>query len=346
MTLRISKRTPPKPVSRLITKAGESADELSLIKFLQEYWAEEQQNAQRDQLVSALSNGQLDQVMQILSTIDRLKKAKELAVLLGRVAKNAGLPAVVEFMQTLPVMVLATPPNALPGSNLSAGLLDLTFDVVDRNVQDWAFRQSSNLIVQIDEEMRRTIRSMVGDAVSGKYTNQQLGQRIARIIPLHDRYQNAVNRRYDMLVKQYVTGGMDVDKAVLKAGQMSDKYAAYLTRQRARTIARTETMFASNNGQYIGQMGAINSGLVNGLVMKEWSTAEDEDVCPICGPLDKVQVPFHQPFTTGSLVPPAHPNCRCTYNLIPPKTPRALLDMPDQSFEVPELMAVSSASLQ
>lgn len=342
--LRVSKR---KPVSRSVPIQKAASDEESLIQFFREFWQEERDNAQRDQIVSALSNGQLDQVMQILNTIDHIKKAKELAALLARMAKDASLPALQALVSGVQIPLgLASPPNAVSGNALSSGVVDLAFDVLDKNVQDWAANYSSQLIVQIDDEMRATIRSMVGDAVSGKYTNQQLAQRIARIIPLHTRYQNAVNRRYDSLVKQYVSGGMGVDKAVAKAEHMSDRYAAYLTRQRARTIARTESMFAANNGQYIGQATAINSGLVSGLVMKEWSTAEDEAVCKICGPLDKVQVPFHQPFSTGSFTPPAHPNCRCTYNLIPPELPDDLLGMPDQSFEVPELTEATSASFQ
>lgn len=36
-----------------------------------------------------------------------------------------------------------------------------------------------------------------------------------------------------------------------------------------------------------------------------WKTAEDDLVCPVCGPLADTEVPF------GGDVPPAHPNCRC-----------------------------------
>lgn len=44
------------------------------------------------------------------------------------------------------------------------------------------------------------------------------------------------------------------------------------------------------------------SGVVNALT---WKTAEDDAVCPICGPLADTELPFD-----GEL-PPAHPNCRC-----------------------------------
>lgn len=44
------------------------------------------------------------------------------------------------------------------------------------------------------------------------------------------------------------------------------------------------------------------SDVVSGMT---WKTANDELVCPICGPLADTDVAF------GDDVPPAHPNCRC-----------------------------------
>ena len=44
-------------------------------------------------------------------------------------------------------------------------------------------------------------------------------------------------------------------------------------------------------------------------VVTRWLTAEDERVCPICGPLDhKTEEVWRQEFPLG---PPAHPRCRC-----------------------------------
>lgn len=69
---------------------------------------------------------------------------------------------------------------------------------------------------------------------------------------------------------------------------------------RARTIARTETMYATNKG--------IRANWESmGITRFEWVTARDERVCPQCGPLDTKIVPDEWPSD-----PPAHPNCRCT----------------------------------
>jgi SPP1 gp7 family putative phage head morphogenesis protein len=87
---------------------------------------------------------------------------------------------------------------------------------------------------------------------------------------------------------------------------------------RAERIAVTEVTrtYASGN------LAAWKStGLVTG---KMWATAEDEKVCPICGPLDGKVVEIDGDFTPDEIPadwgnpsdfvytqPPAHVNCRC-----------------------------------
>lgn len=61
----------------------------------------------------------------------------------------------------------------------------------------------------------------------------------------------------------------------------------------------------------------------NHIAAKEWLTAEDDRVCPIChGNEDEGAVPLAGLFASGVPSPPAHPNCRCA--LIPH------LDLPDE----------------
>ena len=82
--------------------------------------------------------------------------------------------------------------------------------------------------------------------------------------------------------------------------------------KRAEKIARTEVLRASN---FATDEAYKQSGIVKG---KEWLTALDERVCPICEPLDGKKTSKKGLFSTsvGEVpYPPAHPNCRCT--LIP-----------------------------
>jgi len=87
---------------------------------------------------------------------------------------------------------------------------------------------------------------------------------------------------------------------------------------RAETIARTETMKASNAGQQLAWDQAAEEGLLTGDESMEWIVTPDDRLCPICEPLDGQTVPLGGMFDVdGEDVegPPAHPNCRCTVGL-------------------------------
>jgi len=75
---------------------------------------------------------------------------------------------------------------------------------------------------------------------------------------------------------------------------------------RARTIARTEIIFAHAQGQLdaFTELGVEEVG-----VMAEWSTAGDDRVCPQCEELEGVVMTVEE---AQGLIP-RHPNCRCTW---------------------------------
>jgi len=87
---------------------------------------------------------------------------------------------------------------------------------------------------------------------------------------------------------------------------------------RAETIARTETMRASNQGQLEAWDQATDAGLLTGDETKEWIVTPDDRLCPICEPLEGVTAALGDDFDAdGENVdaPPAHPRCRCTIAL-------------------------------
>lgn len=77
------------------------------------------------------------------------------------------------------------------------------------------------------------------------------------------------------------------------------------SRQRADMIATTEVTraFAEGNTAAWQATGIITQ--------RQWQTAADERVCPICGPLQGVVVGMDEPFPGDLPGPPAHPHCRC-----------------------------------
>ena len=132
---------------------------------------------------------------------------------------------------------------------------------------------------------------------------------------LTERYSTAVFNRSKKILKATPNiGAKDLQKKL-------ETYGAKLRRSRARTIARTEVMRASNFGRVQGMEQAVDKNLVSSRSMKRWSTGRF-DVCNICVPLDKKTVPIKGGlFEAGNgwlgSFPPAHPNCRCTVQMVP-----------------------------
>ena len=94
------------------------------------------------------------------------------------------------------------------------------------------------------------------------------------------------------------------------------KYLAY----RARNIARTESLRATNVGVADAWRQAIESGKVQEQqVRRKWIVARDERTCETCGPIPRMNpalgVEMDKPFQSPKgpvMMPPLHPSCRCT----------------------------------
>ncbi len=87
---------------------------------------------------------------------------------------------------------------------------------------------------------------------------------------------------------------------------------------RAETIARTETMLASNQGQKEAWSQATDEGLLTGDELQVWIVTPDDRLCEICEPMDGKTAPLNGEFETalGRVdAPPAHPRCRCVVGL-------------------------------
>jgi SPP1 gp7 family putative phage head morphogenesis protein len=99
----------------------------------------------------------------------------------------------------------------------------------------------------------------------------------------------------------FTESGETFQEFVKRLASRDDLFGA----QRAEAIAVTEVTRAYAEGN---QVAWRESGVTEA---KEWNTANDELVCPICGPLDGKQTPLGDTFDGGHDGPPAHPRCRC-----------------------------------
>ena len=105
---------------------------------------------------------------------------------------------------------------------------------------------------------------------------------------------------------------------------------------RARTIARQETMMAANAGQVELWDQAEESGLMPIGLLREWITTPDDRTCPICRPMDGQVRPrggtFVSPFDGSTSVhPPQHVLCRCSLALVDPVEEAAEAGDPDSA---------------
>lgn len=104
---------------------------------------------------------------------------------------------------------------------------------------------------------------------------------------------------------------------------------------RARMISATEVTRAYAEGNTMAWQA---TGLVGS---HRWNTANDELVCPLCGPLDGQTVELGQPFVVAGdgpiTKPPRHVNCRCW--VTPIVSEEGLREQIRGLFDVTELVA-------
>ncbi len=189
---------------------------------------------------------------------------------------------------------------------VTGSIKDFTFSPVTNGVRKWVREHSGELITAVTEEQRNAIRAMIGRAVDGRYTVDELSRVIRPCVGLN-RPQAEANLRYyetvrDNLLKQHPR--MKVESAQKQAREMAVKYAERQHRQRAYMIAETGLVSAYNQGNAQAVQQAQEQGAL-GDMRRIGSTADDERVCRRCAEKNGQELPAD----LGT--PPWHPRCRC-----------------------------------
>jgi hypothetical protein len=204
-------------------------------------------------------------------------------------------------------------------SGLSARV---SFNNADPRAAAWARERAGSLIKGIEQEALIAVRKVISDALLSGGGVAVASARIRRVVGLHPRWQTAVEGFRAREVKRLLDNGMDAAEIADASLETVEIYAERLRSARALTIARTEVMAAQNMGQVLSWYQASDDGYLDmSLAVKEWvagpSGWKSIEVCPVCMELDGQQVPVNGRFSNGDVMPPSHPNCRCTMNLIP-----------------------------
>lgn len=191
--------------------------------------------------------------------------------------------------------------------------LGARFDIINPRALEAARFTSSLLIREITEQTRTGIQRLIRSGIEQGLHPYQTAKLIKPMIGLTQRQGQAV-----MAFRQnLIDGGLSSQKAAKLAGD----YAHKKLNERAATIARTETIRASNDGQLAAWREARAQNLLTGRELKIWIAADDERLCPICKRLDDQKgIALDARFFTVGMTravdgPPAHPRCRCAMGL-------------------------------
>lgn len=199
------------------------------------------------------------------------------------------------------------------------------FDRVDPRVLEVARRRAANLIVEITTEQRELVRGLVVEALTGRFTVDQLAELVSNSIGLHSRWQRAVRNQYERTVHNLIMNGMDPIAAERRAWVLNGEYADRLLDARAQAIARTEILSAHNEGRWLGWEQAVADGLAPTNAMKRWLVrvpSRADSPCVYCEPIADNVIPWNDMFVGPRgeevMMPPLHPNCVCTAVLVFP----------------------------
>jgi len=193
-----------------------------------------------------------------------------------------------------------------------AGYVLPEFDEAHQRVVEWVRTRGAELITDLTAEQQAALRILIHRlGIEQQMGPEELARYLRPVIGLTQREAEAVARFREALLQD----GLDPRKVEHRA----QNYAAWLNRRRAERIARTELAFAYNFGQFETVRQAVEQGhLPRERVVKVFSTADDERVCPRCGPLDGARIGLEETFPGATkrlpfvYVPPLHPRCRCT----------------------------------
>ena len=223
-----------------------------------------------------------------------------------------------------------------------------SFDVTNPEAVRWAGERSTTLLDQVTVDTKRAIRRIIARSFREGIPVQQIARDLREVVGLTERQAESIVRYRSQILGLAArkTAGGDLQDAIKKqAGRqriparrgltaqrietLVDRYRQRLLRERAETIARTETMEASNQGQLQLWKQAVNSGLITeSQTKRKFIVTPDDRLCDICAPMRGQIRGLNEPFVSPKngaqrTVPPIHPRCRCAVGLVIQRQQRA-----------------------
>lgn len=218
------------------------------------------------------------------------------------------------------------------GQPLLDGLI-FEFNTQTPGITSWISERGANFVTSCMEEQKRAISALLSKKMRDAHTVDELARMIRPCIGLTEGQAKANARYYDSIVanlrKEHPR--MKTENIRRKAREAAQKYAERQHRERAMTIAQTESAFAYNRGTDEGVRQAQEQKLL-GVVKKRWSTSGDDAVCEVCASLEGMEIEMNDSFSFGGkllfvgqkMLPPAHPRCVCAIEYIEESPPQIM----------------------
>ena len=234
------------------------------------------------------------------------------------------------FVTALEPMVAAIQAEIAAGGIAAIGELPTTlrgayrFDALDPRAIAWAQTRAGALIAQVTDEQRAILNRVLARSIENGWTVAQTTQDLRQVIGLHDRWASAVSSSWDRDYDRLLRSGLSDALARQQADALADRYRNRLLQARARNIARTEILTAGNQGRWLSWAQGVDGGYISKNAMKQWTTGplitrspKRIQVCDICAGVRGEMRKWNEPFSNGVMMPPAHPSCRCSAELVP-----------------------------
>jgi hypothetical protein len=190
--------------------------------------------------------------------------------------------------------------------------LSYGFNVRNPYAQEYIQTSTGKLIKDISKETQSAIKQILSDAFKYGGSPKEQARAIKELIGLSLKDQNLLTKYRDSLISHGLTSD-EVDKFV-------EEYRNKKLTARAEMIARTETIDASNEGQRIAWIQALEDGLLNQNWVREWVVTPDDRLCPFCqamsGQTASIKGEFISSISGEKITGPTlHPLCRCVTKL-------------------------------
>jgi len=202
----------------------------------------------------------------------------------------------------------------------AGGELGYAFDLVNPEVVAELSRHGVTLVTRITNETRMAIKEVVMAAQQRGLSVRDQAERIARILRQSvglNAPQARALANYEALLREQERTEADI------RGLLARRRDQFID-QRARVIARNETLWASNAGQHDVWRQAQEGGLLATDQKRKWLTqgaVNPSNPCPICKPMNGqirgMTEDFVSPYNGVTVRhPPAHISCVCVATLI------------------------------